>query len=96
VAFSGPIWIPAHDKARSGFFDVWGMHFDPVNRTTVGKLFQVTAFDKPNLMISRRIEGAELSVTRDRMALLMKRALAASGCWTISINRTTKHQERET
>jgi hypothetical protein len=32
----------------------------------------VTAFDKPSLMISPRIEGAELSVTRDRMALLME------------------------
>jgi hypothetical protein len=59
-------------SGRSGFFDVWGMHFDPVNGTTVGKPFQVTAFDKPSLMISPRIEGAELSVTRDRMALLME------------------------
>jgi len=59
-------------SGRSGFFDVWGMHFDPVKGTPVGKPFQVTAFDKPSLMISPRIEGAELSVTQDRLALLME------------------------
>jgi hypothetical protein len=32
----------------------------------------VTAFDQPGLMISQRIEGAELSVTQDRLALLME------------------------
>jgi len=59
-------------SGRGGFFNVWGIHFNPAEGTPVGKPFQVTAFDKPSLMISQRIEGAELSVTQDRLALLME------------------------
>jgi Tol biopolymer transport system component/DNA-binding winged helix-turn-helix (wHTH) protein len=59
-------------SGRSGFFNVWGIHFNPAGGTPVGKPFPVTAFDKPSLMISQRIEGAELSVTQDRLALLME------------------------
>jgi Tol biopolymer transport system component len=59
-------------SGRSGFFNVWGIHFNPAEGTPVGKPFPVTAFDKPSLMISQRIEGAELSVTQDRLALLME------------------------
>jgi Tol biopolymer transport system component/DNA-binding winged helix-turn-helix (wHTH) protein len=59
-------------SGRSGFFDVWGIHFNPARGTPVGKPFAVTAFDKPSLMISQRIEGAELSITQDRLALLME------------------------
>src|ERR1700682_6545683 len=59
-------------SGRSGFFDVWGIHFNPAEGKPVGKPFPVTAFNKPNLMISQRIEGAELSVTQDRLALLIE------------------------
>jgi Tol biopolymer transport system component/DNA-binding winged helix-turn-helix (wHTH) protein len=59
-------------SGRSGFFDVWGMHFDSVQGRPIGKPFQVTAFNKPNLMISQRIEGAELSLTQHQLALLME------------------------
>jgi Tol biopolymer transport system component len=37
-------------SGRSGFFDVWGIHFNPAEGKPVGKLFRVTTFDKPNLM----------------------------------------------
>jgi len=59
-------------SGRSGFFNVWGVHFNPVAGTLVGTPFRVTSFDQPSLMISQRIEGAELSVTQDRLALLME------------------------
>jgi Tol biopolymer transport system component/DNA-binding winged helix-turn-helix (wHTH) protein len=59
-------------SGRSGFFNVWGVHFNPAAGTLVGTPFPVTAFDQPSLMISQRIEGAELSVTQDRLALLME------------------------
>jgi Tol biopolymer transport system component/DNA-binding winged helix-turn-helix (wHTH) protein len=59
-------------SGRSGFFNVWGVHFNPAAGTLVGTPFRVTAFDQPDLMISQRIEGAELSVTQDRLALLME------------------------
>jgi Tol biopolymer transport system component/DNA-binding winged helix-turn-helix (wHTH) protein len=59
-------------SGRSGFFNVWGVHFNPAAGTLVGTPFRVTAFDQPSLMISQRIEGAELSVTQDGLALLME------------------------
>jgi len=59
-------------SGRSGFFNVWGVHFNPAAGTLVGTPFPVTTFDQPSLMISQRIEGAELSVTQDRLALLME------------------------
>ena len=59
-------------SGRSGFFNVWGVHFNPATGILVGTPFPVTAFDQPSLMISQRIEGAELSVTQDRLALLME------------------------
>jgi len=59
-------------SGRSGFFNVWGVHFNPAAGTLVGTPFRVTAFDQPSLMISQRIEGAELSVTQNGLALLME------------------------
>jgi Tol biopolymer transport system component/DNA-binding winged helix-turn-helix (wHTH) protein len=59
-------------SGRSGFFNVWGVHFNPAQGTPVGSPFAVTAFDKPSWMISQRIEGAELSVTQHRLSLLME------------------------
>jgi Tol biopolymer transport system component/DNA-binding winged helix-turn-helix (wHTH) protein len=59
-------------SGRSGFFNVWGIHFNPALGIPVGKPFRVTAFDKSSLMISQRIEGAELSITQGSLALLME------------------------
>jgi len=59
-------------SGQSGFFDVWGIHFDPAEGTPVGNAFEVTKFQKPSLMISQRIEQADLSITQARLALLME------------------------
>jgi serine/threonine protein kinase len=36
---------------RTGFFNVWGIRFDPKNGTPVGEPFRVTTFDSPGQMV---------------------------------------------
>ena len=58
-------------SGRSGFFNVWGIRFDPTQRGPVGEPFQVTRFDSPELMILDQITLAELSLTQDWLTLTM-------------------------
>jgi Tol biopolymer transport system component len=54
---------------RMGFFNLWGVHFDPVNGRPQGQSFQVTSFETPTLMIPRPIAPVEISLTDRRLAL---------------------------
>jgi Tol biopolymer transport system component len=54
---------------RTGFFNVWGIRFDPVIRKPVGAPFQVTTFDSPSKMILPFPGPMELMLTRDRLVL---------------------------
>jgi Tol biopolymer transport system component/DNA-binding winged helix-turn-helix (wHTH) protein len=54
-----------------GFFNVWGIHFDPDAGKPVGQPFQVTKFDSPRLMIPRWIPLVGLSLTQDKLVLTM-------------------------
>jgi Tol biopolymer transport system component len=54
-----------------GFFNVWGIHFDPAAGKPVGQPFQVSRFDSPRLMILRMIPVVELSLTQDKLVLTM-------------------------
>ena len=58
-------------SGRSGFFNVWGVRFDPGKGRPVGEPFQVTRFDSPELMILDQITLAELSLTQDWLTLTM-------------------------
>ena len=58
-------------SGRSEFFDVWGIRFNPVHGRPVGEPFCVTSFESPGLRVSEPISLAELSVTRDRLALTL-------------------------
>jgi len=69
-----PRWSPDgrtiyYLSERRGFFNLWGVHFDPVNGRPEGKPFQVTSFESPNLMIPRQIPAVDISVTSDRLVL---------------------------
>src|SRR5262249_18986087 len=56
---------------RSGFFNVWGIRFDPAQGRPVGEPFQVTQFEVPGFMIPPEIQAVALSLTQDRMTLTM-------------------------
>ena len=56
---------------RGGFFNVWGIHFDPTAGKTVGQPFQVSKFESPRLMIPRWIPPVGLSLTEDKLVLTM-------------------------
>ena len=54
-----------------GFFNVWGIRFDPNTGKPVGPPFQVSKFDRPLLMIPRWIPSVGFSLTQDRFVLTM-------------------------
>jgi hypothetical protein len=56
---------------RDGFFNMWGIRFDPVAGKTIGKPFQVSNFENPRLMIPRWIPPVGLSLTQDKLVLTM-------------------------
>ena len=56
---------------RGGFFNVWGIHFDPTVGKTVGEPFQVSNFESPRLMIPQWIPPVGLSLTQDKLVLTM-------------------------
>ena len=54
---------------RTGFFNVWGIRFDPKSGTPVGEPFRVTTFDSPGQMVLPIPALLELSLAADRMVL---------------------------
>jgi Tol biopolymer transport system component len=67
---------------RGGFFNVWGIHFDPTAGKTVGQPFQVSKFESPRLMIPRWIPPVGLSLTEDKLVLTM--AEESGGIWVLN------------
>ena len=57
---------------RSGFFNAWGVHFDPMTGKSVGKLFPVTSFESPSLMVPIRIPGVDISLNREKLVLTLE------------------------
>jgi serine/threonine protein kinase/Tol biopolymer transport system component len=57
-------------SGRSGFFNVWGMRFDPTSGKPVGDAFRVTAFESPGQMMSPRlVQLIGISLAADRLVL---------------------------
>ena len=54
---------------RRGFFNLWGVHFDPAEGRLQGKAFQISSFETPTLMIPREIPAIDISIAADRLAL---------------------------
>jgi Tol biopolymer transport system component/DNA-binding winged helix-turn-helix (wHTH) protein len=57
---------------RTGFFNVWGIRFDPVIGKPVGAPFQVTTFDGPSKMILPFPGPMGFMLARDRLVLSIK------------------------
>ena len=69
-----PRWSPDgktiyYVSGVSGFFNVWGIRFDPNKGKPVGEPFRVTAFEKPSLMVPDFIAYVGLSVTQNKLAI---------------------------
>ena len=64
-----------------GFFNVWGVRFDPAAGKPVAKPFQVSKFDSPRLMIPRWIGPVGLSLTPDK--LVVTTAEEAGNIWIL-------------
>jgi dipeptidyl aminopeptidase/acylaminoacyl peptidase len=82
-----PRWSPdgrtiCFVSGRGGFFNVWGIHFDPTAGKTVGQPFQVSNFDSPRLMIPRWIPPVGLSLTQDKLVLTM--AEESGSIWVLA------------
>ena len=54
---------------RNGFFNVWGVKFDPEAGKPVGEPFRVTAFDSPGQVILEDVRIMELALAADRLIL---------------------------
>jgi Tol biopolymer transport system component len=67
-----PRWSPDgriiyYLSERRGFFNVWGIRFDPVNGRTEDEPFQVTSFDNPRLMVAEVMGDVGLSLTQNQL-----------------------------
>lgn len=62
---------------RRGFFNVWGIHFNPLRGKTEGEPFQVTAFDNPRLMVAEVMPDVGLSLTKDQLIVTVSQVLGS-------------------
>jgi hypothetical protein len=68
-------------SGRGGFFNLWGIHFDPGEGKPVGEPFPVPTFGGSGLMIPRWIPPVELSLNQDKLVLTM--AEVSGGIWVL-------------
>jgi Tol biopolymer transport system component len=54
---------------RTGFFNVWGIRFDPHTGRPVGEAFRVTEFESPGRMVLPLLGRLELALAADRLVL---------------------------
>jgi dipeptidyl aminopeptidase/acylaminoacyl peptidase len=59
-------------SGRGGFFNVWGIHFDPAKGKPVGEPFRVTAFESPSLMVPHPTQLGGLSLSQNKFVLTMQ------------------------
>src|SRR5215469_16557313 len=59
-------------SGRGGFFNVWGIHFDPSQGKMVGEPFPVTKFENPALMVPEHIPSVELSLSQNHLVLTLE------------------------
>ena len=81
-----PRWSPDGRKiyfvsGSDGFFNVWGIRFDPATGKPVGQPFEVSKFDRPRLMIPRWIPSVGFSLTQDKFVLTM--AQESGNIWVL-------------
>jgi Tol biopolymer transport system component/DNA-binding winged helix-turn-helix (wHTH) protein len=81
-----PRWSPDGRKLyfisnRTGFFNVWGIGFDPVTGQPVGEAFRVTDFESPSQMILPDVITMEMALAADRLILPIMEV--SGGIWVL-------------
>jgi Tol biopolymer transport system component len=66
---------------RGGFFNVWGIHFDPAEGKPVGEPFRVSTFSGYGLTIPRWIPAVDLSLNQQKLVLTMEEV--SGGIWVL-------------
>jgi Tol biopolymer transport system component len=87
-----PRWAPDGrtlyfiSQKPTGYFNLWGVRIDPERAQPIGKPFQITHFNSPELAIDPDVTTSETDIMGGRLALTMSKA--AGSIWTLSdINR---------
>jgi Tol biopolymer transport system component/DNA-binding winged helix-turn-helix (wHTH) protein len=57
---------------RGGFFNAWGIRFDPARGTPIGNAFPVTSFDSPRLGMPQHLPSVDLSLNQDHLVLTIE------------------------
>jgi Tol biopolymer transport system component len=55
-----------------GFFNVWGIHFDPARGTAIGSAFPVTSFGGPRLGMPQHLPSVDVSLNQDHLVLTIE------------------------
>ena len=66
---------------RTGFFNVWGIRFDPSAGQPVGEPFRITAFQSPSQMIMPDVGVMEMTLAADRLILPIMEV--SGGIWIL-------------
>lgn len=66
---------------RTGFLNVWGIHFDPEQGRPQGQPFRVTSFESPRLMLADNLDWVSMSLTEHQLVLSMKET--SGSIWTL-------------
>ena len=71
---SFPMWSPDGKtiyflSLRTGFTNVWGIRFDPIQGGPVGERFQVTSLESPDRMMPHAVLRSFASLSKDRLFL---------------------------
>ena len=53
----------------SYFLNIWGVRFDPEQGKAIGQPFRVTSFSSPNKMVSTQLSYAEISLSKNQLAV---------------------------
>lgn len=59
---------------RGGFFNVFGVRFDPAGGKPVGDTFQITQFHDPSLMMAKSVPKLGLSITQNRLVVTVSQS----------------------
>jgi Tol biopolymer transport system component/DNA-binding winged helix-turn-helix (wHTH) protein len=81
-----PRWSPDGRRIyfvsnRTGFFNVWGIDFDPASGQPRGEPFRVTNFESPSQMILPEVSVMEMALTADRIVLPIMEV--SGGIWIL-------------